>query len=106
MKLAIIIATRDTATAWQAVRLGSHALQQGDTVRVFLLGGGTHDDSCAAGEYDVTGEICRFAEAGGEVLVGGTGPVPQNVGAESVCPQATVSDLYALLRDADRVLTF
>ena len=40
MKLAIILNTNDPETAWNALRLAHRAVQEKDTVSVFLLGNG------------------------------------------------------------------
>jgi len=40
MTIGIVISTNDAETVWNAFRLANYALNQGDTVSVFLLGKG------------------------------------------------------------------
>ncbi len=40
MTIGIVISTNDAEMVWNAFRLANHALNQGDTVSVFLLGKG------------------------------------------------------------------
>lgn len=40
MKLAIILSTKNVETNWNAFRLGNLALENGDSVSIFLIGEG------------------------------------------------------------------
>lgn len=106
MKLGIIICSNDPETAWNAFRLGVFSLKQGDAVSVFLLGKGVEAESLGGGKFDVIGQMRSLAEAGGSILACGTClKIRQSEGSD-ICPMSTMQDLHALIRDADKVLSF
>lgn len=53
MKLGIVLSTTEPETMFNVLRLGNHALSQGDTVRVFLLGKGVELDQIKDERFDV-----------------------------------------------------
>lgn len=106
MKLGLVIYSNDPETVWNAFRLGVHSLKQGDAVGAFLLGGGVEAEGVADGRFPVAEVMRDFVAAGGSVLACGTClKLRQQEGSE-LCPLSTMADLYALVRDSDRLLTF
>jgi uncharacterized protein involved in oxidation of intracellular sulfur len=61
MKILIIISTDDGETVYNAMRLANKALQRGDEVSVFMLGRGVCFERSSTEQFDVMGEINRFA---------------------------------------------
>ena len=106
MKLGIIIYSNDQETVWNAFRFGVFSRKQGDTVSVFLLGKGVEVESLDSGKFDIIGQIRSFSEMGGSILACGTClKIRQSKGSD-ICPVSTLQDLYALIHDSDKVLSF
>jgi uncharacterized protein involved in oxidation of intracellular sulfur len=106
MKIGIVISSNDTETVWNAFRLGVFALQKGDSVKVFLLGKGVEAEEIDTPKFKVTEQMRLLADAGGAILACGTClKVRQSEGSE-LCPLSTMHDLYDLVREADRLVTF
>lgn len=106
MKLGIIIYANDAETVWNAFRLGVFACGKGDQVKVFLLARGVECESLDTEKFYVTGEMTAFAESGGEILACGTClKIRQSEGSE-LCPLSTMEDLYNIIHDSDKVVTF
>jgi sulfur relay (sulfurtransferase) complex TusBCD TusD component (DsrE family) len=106
MKLGLVIISNDPETVWNAFRFGVFALQQGDMVKVFLLGKGVEAETLHHAQFNVIAQIQQFVEKGGTVLACGTCLKIRAQGATEVCPLSTMKDLYELVGSSDKVLTF
>ncbi len=106
MKLGIVIYSTDAETVWNAFRLGVFALKQGDTAKAFLLAKGVECESLHSDQIPVKDQMQAFVDARGQILACGTClKLRQSEGTE-LCPLSTVKDLYELIRDSDRVISF
>lgn len=106
MKLGIVLYTTDPETAWNAFRLALFAVKQGDSAKVFLLAKGVECEQLDTERFKVTDEMREFLKQGGEILACGTCLKLRHAESSELCPISTMKDLYELVRDADRVLTF
>jgi uncharacterized protein involved in oxidation of intracellular sulfur len=106
MKLGIVVYSSDAETAWNAFRFGSFALKQGDVVRVFLLGKGVECESLDTEQFPVSDQMQAFVNAGGTILACGTCLKLRHSEGSELCPLSTLQDLYELVRDSDRVVSF
>lgn len=106
MKLGIVIYSNDLETIWNAFRLGIFSRKQGDVVSVFLLGKGVEAESLVSEKFDVAGQMRSFSELGGSILACGTCLKLRQSEGSDICPISTMQDLYALIRDSDKVLSF
>ena len=106
MKLGIILSGNDPETVFNALRLALFSLQQGDSVRIFLLGKGVEMDQIADAKFDVRGQAEAVLQAGGQFLACGTCLKLRSSTGSELCPLSTLKDLYELIRDSDRVLSF
>lgn len=106
MKLGIILYSNDSETVWNAFRLGVFALENNDSVKTFLLAKGVECESLDTEKFSITEQMNSFVNKGGEILACGTClKLRQSEGSE-LCPLSTMKDLYELVKDSDRVLTF
>jgi uncharacterized protein involved in oxidation of intracellular sulfur len=106
VKLGIVISSSDAETAWNAFRFGAFFLGKGNLVRVFLLGKGVESETLDTERFKVSQQMKSFVAQGGEILACGTClKIRQEEGSE-LCPISTMDDLYELVHDSDRVLTF
>ncbi len=106
MKLGIIIYSNDPETVWNAFRLGIFSRKQGDTVSVFLLGKGVEIESLDRDKFDITEQIHSFLDIGGAILACGTCLKLRQSEELGICPLSTMQDLYTLIHDSDKVLSF
>ena len=106
MKLGLVIHGDHPETVWNAFRLATFSLKQGDQVRVFLLAKGVESERLEDPRFDAAGEMRGFLDAGGEILACGTClKIRQQEGGE-LCPLSTMADLHQLIAESDKVLTF
>lgn len=106
MKLGIVIYSNDSETVWNAFRLGLFSLKKGDAVRAFLLGKGVECERLDTEKFQVTEQMRSFVGAGGKILACGTCLEIRHSEGSEMCPISTMSDLYDVLRESDKVVTF
>ncbi|MBI4238457.1 MAG: DsrE family protein [Deltaproteobacteria bacterium] len=106
MKLALIIHSTDAETVWNVFRLGNFALKEQDQVTAFLLARGVEVEALDTVQFKVTEQMQSFLAGGGRILACGTCLKLRHKESSELCPLSTMQDLYALVRDSDRVLTF
>lgn len=105
MKLGMVITQTDPETVFNALRLASFSLEQGDLVRIFLSGKGVEIDEIEDPKFDVKGEAQKVLDAGGEFLACGTCLKLRNSEGSEVCPLSTLKDHYEVVRDSDKLVT-
>jgi len=106
MKLGIVVYSSDAETAWNAFRFAAFALNQGESVRVFLLGKGVECESLHSDQFSVRDQMQKFVDAGGTILACGTCLKLRRSEGTELCPLSTLQDLYEMVRDSDRVVSF
>lgn len=106
MRLGIIIYSNDPESVWNAFRLGNYAIKEGDQVKAFLSGKGVESESIDTEAFNVTEQMRSFVEGGGAIFACGTClKIRQSAGSET-CPLSTLADLYAILKESDKIVTF
>lgn len=106
MRLGIVIYSNDAEMVWNAFRLSVFSLKQKDEVRVFLLGKGVECESIDTEKFKVTEQIKLFIDSGGCILACGSCLKVRNSQGSETCPLSTMKDLYDIIKDSDKVLTF
>ena len=106
MRLGIVIYSTDAETVWNAFRLGVFSLKNGDSVRVFLLAKGVECESLDTGNLKVTGQMEEYVDAGGVILACGNCLKIRHSKGSELCPVSTLKDLYEIIRDSDKVISF
>ncbi|MCC6501908.1 MAG: DsrE family protein [Deltaproteobacteria bacterium] len=106
MKLTLIITQTNPEVVFNAFRLANFSLKEGDTVKVFLLAAGVELEQVDNTKFDVRGQAKSFLASGGEILACGTCLKLRNSTGTELCPISTMKDLYTLVKESDRVLTF
>ena len=106
MKLGMVIHSNDGETVWNAFRLGVFAQAEGDKVKVFLLGKGVEAEQLDTEQFKVTEQMTSFVNNGGEILACGSClKIRQSQGSD-ICPLSTMKELYKIVKESDKVLTF
>ncbi|GBE18491.1 DsrE/DsrF-like family protein [archaeon BMS3Abin16] len=106
MKLGIVIYSDDAETVWNAFRLGNYAQLGGDEVKVFLLAKGVECESLNTEEFDITGQMRKLTDGGGRIYACGTCLRMRSSEGSELCPISTMKDLYEIIKDSDKVVTF
>ncbi len=106
MKLGIIIYSNDAETVWNVFRLANFSLKAGDTVKIFLLAKGVEYESLDSEKYHIKEQAKSFLDNAGKIFACGTCLKSRAAEGSETCPMSTMKDLYALVKDSDKVLSF
>jgi uncharacterized protein involved in oxidation of intracellular sulfur len=106
MKLGIVIYSCEPETVWNAFRFGNHALKNGDAVKIFLLAKGVECEFLDTDKFKVTEQIDLFAKDGGKIFACGTCLKIRISQGSEVCPMSTMKDLYEIVKESDKIVTF
>ncbi|MHC1605334.1 MAG: DsrE family protein [Candidatus Methanofastidiosia archaeon] len=106
MKMGIIIYSNDSESVWNAFRIGNFALKEGDEVKVFLLAKGVECESLDTDEFMVAEQMQMLVDNGGAIFACGSClKIRQSKGSE-VCPLSTMKELYEIIKESDKIVTF
>lgn len=106
MKIAIIIETKEYEKAWNAFRFAIVAKEQGNEVKVFLMGEGVECVGLAHDKYNVDEKLNDFVDMGGIVLACGTCLRSRNLEGSDVCPMSNMMTCVDMVLWADKTVTF
>src|SRR3989338_2714313 len=107
MKLGIIISQTNLETNWNAFRLANFAIKQGDEVKIFLVGEGVEYEASNSEKFNIQEQVVEFLKSEeAEILACGTCLKSRNQEATNTCPMSTMKDLYVLVQESDKILTF
>jgi len=106
MRLGILISQTEPETVFNALRLANYGLKEGDTVKIFLVGKGVELDKISDATFNVREQAKAVLDAGGEFLACGTCLKLRESEGSEICPLSTLKDLYEIVRDSDRLVTF
>jgi len=106
MKLGIIIYSDDAEVVWNAFRLGVFSLKKGDEVKVFLLAKGVECESLDRDKFKVTEMMQEFVNLKGEIFACSSCFHIRNSEGTEMCPLSTMEDLYQIINESDKVVSF
>jgi len=107
MKLGIILSTNNGETNWNALRLANVAISRGDTVSVFLTGEGVEYNKDSSGQFNIKGQLDTFLQSKNtKVIACETCMNIRNQKDSKECPAGGIEDLYNLIVESDKVITF
>lgn len=111
MKYAVVIYSNDPETAWNGFRFANASLGYDHDVTIFLLGKGVEVASINSIKYNIKEQMKIFDEFGGKLI--GCGVCCETREDEMPylkddlsCEMGSMQDLYGLIDQADKVLTF
>jgi len=104
--IGIVIFSNDVETVWNAMRFANFSKNQGDTVRIFLLGKGVELDNLVKTEVNLKEQADAFLQSGGVILGCGTCLSSRNNNEPQICKFSSMADLYELVRKNKIILTF
>ena len=106
MKLGIVIYSSDSEVIFNAFRLASFALQKGDDVKIFLLAKGVESEALSTEKFNIREQMHNFVESGGEIKACGTCLKLRGQDESDVCPLSTMQDLYDIVEESEKVISF
>lgn len=106
MKVGIIISSNDAETCWNALRYANFCLGQKDEAKVFFIGNGVEYQKVSTGKFNAMEEAEKFLKSGGKLYACGTCIKSREQEATEMCPISTMKDMYDIVRDSDKVVTF
>lgn len=106
MKIGVIISSNDAETCWNALRYANFAVGQKDEVKVFLTGKGVEYQKISTDKFNTVEQAEKFLQGGGKILACGTCIKSRNQEGTEMCPISTMKDMYGIVAESDKVLTF
>ena len=106
MKLGIIIYSTDAEVVFNAFRLANFSLKEKDDVRLFLLASGVEYGDLHSDKFPILHLAQSLLDGGGQILACGTCLNLRDKEGTELCPLSTMKDLYELIRDCDKTVTF
>jgi uncharacterized protein involved in oxidation of intracellular sulfur len=106
MKLGIIVYSTDAEVVFNAFRLANFSLKEKDDVRLFLLASGVDYESLSSEQFPIVDLAQSYVDNGGQILACGTCLNLRQKDDSELCPLSTMKDLYELVRDCDKTVTF
>lgn len=106
MKLGIIIYSNDAETVWNAFRFANFSLKEGDAVKIFLLAKGVEYEKLDSEQFAIKEQTKIFFDTGGKIFACGTCLKSRESEGSEMCPISTMKDLYELVKESDKVVSF
>ncbi|MDB0006902.1 DsrE family protein [Flavobacteriales bacterium] len=106
MKLGIVIYSTDAEVVFNAFRLANFSLKEKDDVRLFLLASGVEYGDLHSDKFPVLDLAKSLLDGGGQILACGTCLNLRDKEGTELCPLSTMKDLYELICDCDKTVSF
>lgn len=106
MRLGIIIYSVDAEVVWNVFRLANLSLAEKNDVKIFLVASGVEYESISTEKFNSIKLAQDFIEHGGKILACGTCLKLRQKDGSQLCPISNMKELYNLVKESDRVLTF
>lgn len=106
MKLGIVIYSGDEETVWNAFRFANFSLKEGDTVKIFLLAKGVEYETLDSEKFNIKEQAKSFLEQNGKIFACGTCLKSRESKGSETCPMSTMKDLYKLVKENDKIISF
>ena len=106
MKLAVIITQSNPEQVFTALRLANFSRGKGDEVSIFLAAEGVEMERLDDPRFDIKGQASAFIQQGGSIESCGSCLKLRDMGGSDICAISTMQDLYNLVVESDKVVTF
>lgn len=106
MKIGIVISTNDPETCWNALRYANFCLGQKDAVKIFFMGKGVEYQKTGTEKFNTAEQADGFLKAGGLIYACGSCIKSREQQSSEMCPLSTLKDMYEIVKESDRVVTF
>ena len=106
MKIGVIVSSNDVETCWNALRYANFSLGQMDEVKMFLTGKGVEYQKISTEKFNTIEQAKKFLQGVGKILACGTCIKSRNQEGAEMCPINTMKDMYEIVKESDKVVTF
>ncbi len=106
MKIGVIISSNDAETCWNALRYAIFCLGQKDELMVFLTSKGVEYQKISGENFNTVEQADKLLKSGGEILACGTCIKSRDQEGTEMCPINTMKDMYEIVKESDKVVTF
>jgi len=106
MNIGIVISSNDAETCWNALRYGNFALGQKDTVKVFFMGKGVEYQKVSTDKFNTSEQAQKLVQSGGKIYACGSCIKSREQESSELCPISTMKDMYDIVKESDKVVTF
>ena len=106
MNIGIILSTNDAETCWNALRYANFALGEKDDVKVFLTGKGVEYQQVSTEKFNTSEQAEKFLKSGGTLYACGTCLKLRGSEGTEMCPLSTMKNMYEIIKESDKVVTF
>ncbi|OGJ45030.1 MAG: sulfur reduction protein DsrE [Candidatus Kerfeldbacteria bacterium RIFOXYA2_FULL_38_24] len=106
MKIGVIISSNDAETCWNALRYANFALAQKDEVKVFFMGKGVEYQKVSTDKFNTIEQADKFLKSGAKIFACGTCIKSREQEGSEMCPISTMKDMYEIVKESEKVVTF
>jgi len=106
MKIGVIISSNNPETCWNALRYANFCLEQKDEVKMFFMGKGVEYQKIGTDKFNTAEQAAKFMQAGGRIYACGSCIKSREQEGSEMCPISTMKDMYEIVKESDRVVTF
>ena len=106
MKIGIIISSNDAETCWNALRYANYSVSQKDEVKVFFMGKGVEYQKVSTDKFNTIEQADKLLKSRGRVYACGTCIKSREQEGSEMCPISTLKDMYEIVKESDKVVTF
>lgn len=106
MKVGVIISTADAETCWNALRYANFCLSQKDEAKIFFTGKGVDYQKISTAKFNTIEQAEKFVQSGGRIYACGTCIRLRNQEGSEMCPVSTMKDMYEIVKESDKIVTF
>jgi len=106
MKIGVIISGNDAETCWNAIRYANFVLGQKDEVKIFFMGKGVEYQKVSTDKFNTVEQAEKFMQSGGTIYACGSCIKSREQEGSQMCPISTMKDMYDIVKESDKVVTF
>ncbi|MDD5356240.1 MAG: DsrE family protein [Candidatus Omnitrophica bacterium] len=106
MRIGIIISSNDAETSYNAFRYANFCIGQKDEVRLFLTGKGVEYQKISTEKFNTIEQAEKLLQGGGKIFACGTCIKSREQEGTEMCPINTMKDMYEIIKESDKVVTF
>jgi predicted peroxiredoxin len=106
MKIGVVISSNDAETCWNALRYANFCLSQKDETKVFFMGKGVEYQKISTEKFNTVEQAEKLMQAGGKIYACGSCIKSREQDGSEMCPISTMKDMYDIVKESDRVVTF
>ena len=106
MKLGILVTTKNPEKVWNMFRLANLAVVERDDVKIFFMSDGVEYDTVSTEKYDILKLAKDYLNFGGKLFACTTCMERRKKQPNEYTPLGTLKDLYAMIKESDKLLSF